>query len=111
MGLFHLRKRPKAAGQPAAAVVVLKDLPSPIPVARASAPQAPPTPEELRQKVFDAIATGNEARLTELCREHRSFIAEYAPTWMIVPEALRANPAAANWYTRGLEQLARLGAD
>jgi hypothetical protein len=52
--------------------------------------------------VFDAIARGDEARVTELCHEHRRFVQDYAPRWLIVPESLRANAAAAKWYGRGL---------
>ena len=99
MALFNLRKRSKAAA------VVVRDLPSPRPAEPAP---APPTPAELRQRLFDAIATGDETRIAELCREHRDFINEHVENWMIVPDSLRANPAAAEWYTRGLQQLTRL---
>src|SRR5688572_16696279 len=105
MALFNLRKRVKSTAPAATPVVVMRDLPSP---RTAEPPPAPPTSAELRQKLFDAIATGDESRVTELCREHRDFINEYAPAWMIVPDGLRANPAAAEWYTRGLQQLTRL---
>jgi hypothetical protein len=105
MGLFNLRKRAKSTASAATPVVVMRDLPSPRPVAP---PPPPPTSAELRQKLFDAIASGDEARVSDLCREHRDFIHEYAEGWMIVPDSLRANPAAADWYTRGLQQLTRL---
>jgi hypothetical protein len=52
--------------------------------------------------LFDAIARGDEARVTELCRMHRQFVQDYAPSWLIVPDSLRANPVAAKWYGRGL---------
>jgi hypothetical protein len=55
--------------------------------------------------LFDAIAKGDERRLSELCREHGQFVRNFAPAWLIVPESLRANPAAARWYGRGLRQL------
>jgi len=55
--------------------------------------------------LFDAIAKGDEARVTELCRTHRQFVQEQAPTWLVVPDSLRANPAAAKWYGRGLREV------
>jgi hypothetical protein len=103
MGLFDLLKRPKPAHK--SPVVVMRELPSPKPAEKAP---PPPTSDELRQRLFDAIATGDEIRLAELCRSHRQFIAEYASTWMIVPESLKENPAAAEWYTRGLSRLTQL---
>jgi hypothetical protein len=55
--------------------------------------------------LFDAIAQGDEARVTELCRKYRQFVQDFAPGWLIVPDSLRENSAAAKWYGRGLRQL------
>jgi hypothetical protein len=110
MGLFSLLKRPKPP-RVAPRAVVMRELPSPkSPAQLMPIAPPPPTPAELRRQLFDAIAKGDEARLATLCREHRTFINEYAPTWMIVPESLRTNPAAAEWYAQGLQQLTRLSA-
>ena len=105
MSLMNLLKRHRAV-KPVEPAPVMRELPTP----STEAPPAPlpPSPAELRQKLFDAIAQGDEDHLTTLCREHREHIQEYAPTWMIVPDPLRANPAAAEWYMRGLRQLTQL---
>ena len=103
MSLFGLIKRSKPS-RAVPAGPVMRELPQP--------PQQPPRPVpssgELRQMLFDAIAQGDEPRLFALCREHRDFVNEYAEVWMIVPDDLLANPAAAEWYRRGVEQLTRL---
>ena len=104
MSLLNLLKRHRTAAPPEVAPV-MRELPAPT---EAPPVPLPPSPAELRQKLFDAIARGDEENLTTLCREHREHIQEYAPTWMIVPDGLRANPAAAEWYVRGLSQLTRL---
>src|SRR5829696_9174713 len=105
MSLLNLLKRHRKPA-PAEAAPVMRELPAP-PTEAPPVP-LPPSPAELRQKLFDAIARGDEENLTSLCREHREHIQEYAPTWMIVPDGLRANPAATEWYVRGLTQLTRL---
>ena len=105
MSLLNLLKRHRKAA-PAEAAPVMRELPAP--ATEAPPVPLPPSPAELRQKLFDAIARGDEENLTTLCREHREHIQEYASTWMIVPDGLRANPAAAEWYVRGLSQLTRL---
>lgn len=104
MGLFDLLKRPAPAKKPPH-VVVMRELPSP-----KAAEKAPPptTAEELRQQLLQAVATGDEARLTDLCRTHRDFILESASTWLIVPDTLKDNPAATDWYVRGISQLTQL---
>jgi hypothetical protein len=107
MGLFGLLKRP-AHAKKSPPVVVMRELPSPKPAEKIP---PPPSADELRQHLFDAIATGDEAKVTDLCRMHRQFIAEYAPTWMIVPDSLKENPAAADWYARGFSLLAQLCRD
>jgi hypothetical protein len=104
MSLFGLIRRARDDDK-LPSTPVLRELPAAEPLAAAPVAPAPPTSSELRQMLFDAIANGDEARLTTLCREHRKFVQDYAPAWLIVPDSLRANPAAAKWYTRGLRQL------
>ena len=103
MSLFGLIKRQKYDDVKLPSTPVLRELPSdpppPSPVADG------PSSTDLRQMLFDAIAKGDEAQVTELCRKHRRFVQDYAPSWLIVPESLRANPAAAKWYGRGLRQV------
>ena len=105
MSLLNMLKRHRPA-KPAESTPIMRELP-PAPTEAPPAP-LPPSPAELRQKLFDAIAKGDEEHLTTLCRQHREHIQEYAPTWLIVPDGLRANPVAAEWYTRGLQQLTQL---
>jgi hypothetical protein len=104
MSLLRLIKRNKPGGV-APATPVMREL---VAKPQAAVDRAPPSADELRQMLFNAVAAGDEQQLYALCREHRQFIAEYAPLWMMVPDGLRANPAAAEWYTRGLQQLTRL---
>ena len=107
MSLLNMLKRHRAT-KPTETVPVLRELP-PAPIEAPPAP-LPPSPTELRQKLFDAIARGDDELLTSLCRQHRDHIQEYASTWMIVPDGLRANPAAAEWYKRGLRLLTQVSA-
>ena len=101
MSLFGLIKRAKYDDVKLPSTPVLRELSGD----KSSPAATDPSSAELRQMVFDAIAKGDEARVTELCREHRQFVQDYAPTWLIVPDSLRANPAAAKWYGRGLRQV------
>jgi hypothetical protein len=103
MSLFGLIKRQKYDDVKLPSTPVLRELPD----AESTPPPAAagPSSSELRQLLFDAIAKGDETRITELCREHRQFVQDYAPRWLIVPDSLRANPAAAKWYGRGLRQV------
>src|SRR4051812_17248326 len=107
MGLLSLLKRTKL--KPAVAEPVMRELPAPT-EATAAVPEIvaqPPTPTEVRQQLFAAIVAGDDQRLSTLCQEHREIIREHAPVWSAVPDGLRANPAAAEWYERGLQLLMR----
>jgi hypothetical protein len=99
MSLFGLIKRQKYDDVKLPSTPILRELSDEVPAA--SPADAGPSSSELRQLLFDAIARGDETRVTELCREHRQFVQDYAPTWLIVPDSLRANPASAKWYGRG----------
>ena len=103
MSLFGLIKREKHDDVKLPSTPLLRELPD----GQRTPPTAAagPSSAELRQELFDAIAKGDEARLTELCREHRRFVQDYAPAWLIVPDSLRGNSAAAKWYGRGLRQV------
>ena len=120
MGLFDLFKRSRKSPADAMKAPVLRSLPAPAervaPQAEASAPVEPEAPQppsaiELRIMLFDAIATGDEEKLAQLCRDHHDFLLEYADTWSIVPDALRENPAAARWYGQGFHVIARFCAE
>ena len=104
MSLFGLIKREKHDDVKLPSTPVLRELSGP-PVEPPPPPADGPTSAQLRQMLFDAIAKGDEAGVTELCRKHRQFVQDYAPSWLIVPDSLRANPAAAKWYGRGLRQV------
>jgi hypothetical protein len=100
MSLFGLIKRAKPAPPPGQATIepVMRELPP---------PPALTTPEDVRRMLFEAVAERDEARLAELCRDHRATIDQYLPEWEAIPDALRANPVAAEWYARGLDLLRR----
>ena len=120
MGLFDLFKRSRKSPADALKSPVIRSLPAPpqgppqaeapAPALEPGAPQ-PPTAFELRIMLFDAIATGDEEKLAHICREHHDFLLEYADTWSIVPDALRANAAAARWYGQGFHAIAHFCAD
>jgi hypothetical protein len=103
MSLFGLIKRGKYDDVKLPSTPVLREISGQQPTSESAA--SAPSSSELRQMLFDAIAKGDEARVTELCREHRQFVQDYAPAWLIVPESLRANADAAKWYGRGLRQV------
>jgi hypothetical protein len=105
MSLFGLIKREKHDDVKLPSTPVLRELSGQQPASAPASASGGPNSSELRQMLFDAIAKGDEARLTELCRKHRQFVQDYAPSWLIVPDSLRSNPAAAKWYGRGLRQL------
>jgi len=106
MRLLDLLKRRKPAGMPTTATPVMRELP---PGPGAALPG--PSSAALRHMLFDAVAKGDEPRLQRLCREYRPVIQQCLAEWLIVPESIRANAAAAEWYQRGLKQLAELAAE
>jgi hypothetical protein len=69
--------------------------------------QPPPTPDEIRRLLFDAVAAGDERRLERLCQEHRDAILAHASGWLEVPAAFRASPEIYEWYGNGLRAIAR----
>ncbi len=88
-----------------------RGVPAPVEAAPESPAAPPPDPAELRRMLFDAVATGDEEKLSRLCRAHHNFLIESADTWSIVPDALSANPDAARWYGEGLQAIARFCAE
>ena len=122
MDLFGLFRRPKLAGDAAPPLNPHADASADATVepltagdADAAAPLAEPaplpSPSEIRRRLFDAVASGDNEQLASLCREHRDFILQQGPAWLDVPEEFRANPAAAEWYGDGLREIARFCAD
>lgn len=116
MPLFGLIKRPKPP-QPKRSTLtapVLRDLPPPADPARGAArspAHSSHTPADVRPLLLAAILAEDDAKLAALCQEHRDLIHQQAPTWATVPVDLRANPAAARWYARGMRLLASICAD
>src|SRR5688500_4572976 len=108
MRLFDLIKRPKRSAS-TAQLPVMRELPATTeaPQDAAQSPETPlaPSPDEVRDLVFCAIASGDETRVAELCEEHREVIAEHGSAWVRPPIELHANPAAIDWYTRGLSRI------
>jgi hypothetical protein len=74
---------------------------------------APPTlsPDEVRRRLFDAVAAGDDQRLEALCREHRNLILSHGAAWLEVPAPFRSTSEAYDWYQQGLRAIARFCAD
>lgn len=106
-GLF--RKSPaqnRAAGESPTAVP-----PSDVAAHPAPLPSEPPSPDQLRRQLFDAVACGDEGRLESLCEEHQDLILAHAAGWLEVPASFRSNPEAYEWYGNGLRAIARFCAE
>jgi hypothetical protein len=113
MGLFSFfRKRPPTAQDPAA------DPRSGAPNAQPHGPlqlgdpaALPVAPEQVRRLLFDAVVSGNEGKLEELCREHKELILEYGADWLTIPPEFRSNPDLSDWYSNGLHAISRFCAE
>ena len=57
--------------------------------------------DELRRRLFDAVAAGDEAALAALCAAHEEAVLAGFPEWKRVPEAFRT-PEKLAWYGPGL---------
>ena len=113
MGLFSFfRKRPPTDQDPAA------DPGSGAPHAQPHGPlqlgdpaALPVAPEQVRRLLFDAVVSGNEGKLEELCREHKELILEYGADWLTIPPEFRSNPDLSDWYSNGLHAISRFCAE
>lgn len=65
----------------------------------------------LRELVFDAVASGDLARVEAVCREHREAILDEFPRWQTVPPEIRGVPQAMQRYANGLITTARMFAE
>jgi hypothetical protein len=81
------------------------DVPAPTPV------PSQPTPDEIRRLLFDAVATGDESRLHELCKEHEHLIVEHSAAWLEVPPEFRTSPELHEWYGNGLRAISQFCAE
>ena len=116
-------RRPESQSPPATPPAVLRQGPAVFAPARVIEPSEAPAaadpvaavtaapaaaPDEVRRRLFDAVAAGEEEQLAGLCREHWDLLLEHGPGWLSeeVPEPLRSNPRAAEWYGQGLRQIA-----
>ena len=68
------------------------------------------SPEELRERLFAAAASGQQDTFAKLFSEYRAVIIEHFPAWQKVPESVRSDPAALQGYAQGLIGTAQLGA-
>ena len=71
----------------------------------------PVAPERVRRLIFDAVASGDEGKLEELCREHKELILEYGADWLTIPPEFRSNPDLSDWYANGLHAISRYCAE
>ena len=66
----------------------------------------PPSSEQLRQQLFDAVAERNDALLAKLCAEHEDAVLAAFPGWQRVPAEFRT-PDKLSWYGPGLIAVAQ----
>ena len=66
----------------------------------------PPTSDELRQQLFDAVAAGDQALLAKLCADHEAAVLAAFPAWQRVPAEFRT-PDKLPWYGPGLIAVAQ----
>ena len=59
-------------------------------------------PDQLRDALFEAAASGNRRSVLGLCRANRGAITQHFPTWQKVPEDIQADPARVQTYVGGL---------
>ena len=109
LGLFRKSTPPPAAERPALEPAPMR--PAVAPTQPPLVATSPPTPEEIRRVLFDAVASGDEGRLESLCQEHQDFILAHGTGWLDVPAAFRSSPEAYQWYGNGLQAIARFCAD
>lgn len=76
------------------------------PVLSLDATASPPTIEQIRQSFFDAIASRDEGRLRQLCKQHSDLILRHGAGWLNVPDQFRASPEMHEWYDQGLKAIA-----
>jgi hypothetical protein len=68
-------------------------------------PAPPPTSDEIRRLLFDAVASGDESRLHDLCKEHHDLIVRHGEAWLEVPPEFRTSPQLQGWYANGLRAI------
>ena len=106
---FRPRRPATGVGQPPE--------PAPVNTPHPEAPSAGPprqnrlTPEQVRQLLFDAVATGDEGKLDALCDEHKDVILQHGQGWLEVPAKFQSSPQISEWYGRGLQAIARYCAE
>ncbi|WP_224245101.1 tetratricopeptide repeat protein [Hyalangium gracile] len=76
-----------------------------------AAPPAPSSPDALRERLFDAVQSGDGAALARLCTEHEAAILEHFPSWQNVPEEIRRDRTRLQRYGQGLVSIARYFAE
>ena len=72
---------------------------------------SPSTPREIRRLLFDAVTTGDEARLHALCKEHEALIVQNQAAWLEVPPEFRTSPELYEWYGNGLRAIRQFCAE
>ncbi len=68
---------------------------------------APTSPEAVRELLFDAVQSQNDAALIRLCAEHEALLLEHHPAWLTVPESVREEPTQLQRYAQGLIGIAQ----
>ena len=71
----------------------------------------PVAPAQVRRLIFAAVASGDEGKLEDLCREHKELILDYGADWLTIPAEFRSNPDLSDWYSNGLHAISRYCAE
>src|SRR5579872_4418543 len=104
MGFFGFLKKRAKPMPPATEPVVIE-----LRIPKVNEPEM--TPDQLRKKLFDAAASGDEDQLCMLCQTHEKSIFEQGMIWSKVPPEIRSSPVLLKWYANGLKAIARFCAD
>lgn len=68
-------------------------------------------PDDIRDRLIDAVSRGDDDELRRLCLEHRTAIESEFPSWKTVPIAWRDSRDTLDRYVAGLLGVARFFAD
>ena len=67
--------------------------------------------DELRERLFDAVAASDTDTVRKLTKRHRERVISLFPTWRTLPPAVRADPDQVKFWAEGLIGLASVAAE
>ena len=69
------------------------------------------TDDELREALFDLLATGKTRKLKNLINAHKTGLRRLFPTWKVVPLDVRSVPDRTTWWAEGMIGVAAAAAE